>query len=98
MRRWWLVGVCLVGLAACAGPLGGQGDPSPGAAKRAQCERACNRDYDVCADGAGARRGGSSFFGMGAACDRQAKECLAGCKALTVQPKAKEDGKAEDKP
>lgn len=89
------MGLMVLGLAACSGPTGALGDSSPAAARKAQCERACNRDYDVCSDGAGARRGGSSFYGMGAACDRQVKECLASCKPMVVEPKpaAKQEGK-----
>ena len=101
MRRWWargLIAVALSGLAGCAGP--GAGDPSPAAAKRAACERSCNRGYDTCSDSAGAERRGSSFFGMGAACDRQVKSCFDRCKALggDAKPDAKPDGKEPDQP
>jgi len=99
-----LVGVILLALAGCAGPFGDEGDTSPAAAKRAACERSCNRGYDTCADSSGAERRGGSFFGMGAACDRQVRSCLDRCKALTAGPKpeAKDkdngNGKGPDQP
>lgn len=92
-RQVGAIGLAAAMLAACSGPLGPEGDPSPGAAKRARCDQGCNRDYDRCADSAGARRGsGGSFFGMGAACDRQVKDCLAACKALVAEPKKPAEG------
>ncbi|MEI8394226.1 MAG: hypothetical protein WCF85_05780 [Rhodospirillaceae bacterium] len=86
----------LLVLSGCADPIGSAGDPSPGAAKRAACERSCNRDYDVCSDSGGGGRGGGAFYGPAAACERQTRSCLERCQTITIQqqkPAAKKDSK-----
>ena len=89
----WIVALGVVlALAGCAGPDSGRGELAPAGAKRAGCERACNRDYDICADSAGAKRGGGSFFGVGAACDRQVSGCLQQCKTMSAPPQSKAAG------
>ncbi|MEI6984613.1 MAG: hypothetical protein WCK65_00645 [Rhodospirillaceae bacterium] len=93
----WLGLAGLVMLVGCATPVRTAGDPSPAAVGRAACERACSRDYDVCADGAGAGRGGASFFGAGAACRRQVSSCVDHCKVIVAaDPKLKVSDKSPD--
>ncbi len=88
MGKW--LGVTLValglGLAGCAGPAGG---------RHSTCPQACNRDYDVCAESASASRGGASFFGSGAVCQREVSACLKNCELTVVQtkPAAKDSAK-----
>ncbi len=79
--------LAILALAACAGPAG---------SRQMSCPQSCNRDYDVCSDSAGAGRGGGSFFGVGAACQRQLTACLKSCEVSAAQakPAAKEPGKA----
>ena len=81
--------LAILALAACAGPAG---------SRQMSCPQSCNRDYDVCSDSAGAGRGGGgSFFGAGAACQRQLTACLKSCEVSTAQakPAAKDPGKAK---
>lgn len=70
----------LVLLAACAAP----GDrPAAGRAEdqsAAACMRSCNRSYDVCAE-SGAARSGSGPFPGDATCQRDLRQCQAGCRA-----------------
>ena len=42
----------------------------------------------MCADSAGASRGGTSFFGVGAACQRELTACFKACEAAAVQAEA----------
>ncbi len=81
MTAKWLgaaLALALLALAGCAAPAGG---------RHLSCSQACNRDYDICADSAGANRGGASFFGVGAACQRQLTACLKNCDLAAVQSK-----------
>ena len=73
MGRWLggaLASLAALGLAGCAGPAG---------SRHITCHQACERDYDMCADSAGASRGGASFFGVGAACQRELTACFKAC-------------------
>ena len=71
-------------LGGCAGPAGG---------RHLTCSQACDRTYDNCADSAGANRGGASFFGVGAACQRDLSACHKACDIAAVQAKpATKDG------
>ncbi|MEI6559473.1 MAG: hypothetical protein WCO00_13800 [Rhodospirillaceae bacterium] len=86
--RWIGAAAMALVLAGCAGPAGG---------RQRTCAQACNRDYDVCAESAGANRGGASFFGAGAACQRQVTDCLKSCDAVAAQAEAAK-AKAKAKP
>ena len=92
------IAVVVLALAGCVGADVESGNASPAAAKRAACQTTCNRDYDVCADSAGAQRSGAgSFFGAGAACSRQVAACIQQCKAVVVQPQKKISGEQAPK-
>ena len=85
--RWFGMALALLVLAGCAGPAG---------SRRMSCPQSCDRGYEVCSDSAGAGRGGQSFFGVGAACERELKACLKNCDLAAVQagPVARDGGKA----
>ena len=84
--KWFGMALAGVVLAGCAGP----------ANMSMSCSQSCNRDYDVCSDSTGASRDGSSFFGVGAACQRQLSACLKSCElaAVQAQPSAKDGAKS----
>ena len=87
MGRWFGTALLALGLTACAGPGGG---------RHLTCAQSCDRSYDTCADSAGASRSGASFFGVGAACQRDLTACLKNCEIAAAQakPAAKDGAKA----
>lgn len=56
------------------GRAGGQTERTEAAA----CRRNCDRGYDVCSE-SGAARIGSGMFSGSASCDRELRQCRAGC-------------------
>ena len=84
--KWRGAVLALLALGGCAGP---------GNLKQLTCPQTCNRDYDVCSESTGAARGGASFFGAGAACQRQLAACLKNCEldAAEAKPAPKDEAK-----
>lgn len=79
-----VMSLALMSVAACSTPRTAP-PPTPSVGGDVtSCVRACNRDYSICGESAGARRGTNPLFGAAASCDRQLESCLDYCRAIPV--------------
>ena len=87
--KWWLAGLAALVLSGCADSV---------SRNHRTCPQTCERNYESCADSTGAGRSGPSFFGVGAACQRELSSCLRRCELNAIETKPATDNKAKPAP